>query len=106
MSDTKHTQTPWEYIPPTDEISRGQIIAGPFRLDEMPFTTLSIQVASIHQQLEQTDANGRLMAAAPDLLAALQWFIQPDHPIGSNAELIRKFEAKARAAIAKAEGAN
>jgi hypothetical protein len=31
-----------------------------------------------------------------EMRGALQWFLTPDHPIGSDPELIRKFEEKAK----------
>jgi hypothetical protein len=55
-------------------------------------------------EAEEAEANARLIAAAPDLLAACKWFIDPPHPIGSNAEKVLKFAEIARQAIAKAEG--
>lgn len=54
--------------------------------------------------LEQQEANARLIAAAPDLLEALEWIVQPDIPIGSNAEFQHRAIEVARAAIAKAKG--
>lgn len=53
---------------------------------------------------DEGQANGVLLAAAPELLAACEWFLKPDHPIGSHAELVHKFTEKAKAAIAKAKG--
>lgn len=50
------------------------------------------------------EANARLIAAAPDLLEALEWIVQPDHPIGSNAEFAQKAAKIAATAIAKAKG--
>lgn len=43
------------------------------------------------------DAKGRL-------LEACEWLLCPTEPIGSDAELIRKFTERAKAAIAKAKG--
>lgn len=45
-----------------------------------------------------------LIAATPDLLAACEWLLQPDHAIGSLPELVRKAEDRARAAVNKARG--
>ena len=53
---------------------------------------------------EEQEANARLIAASPDLLAACEWIVQPDHAIGSNAEFKEKATEIARAAIAKAKG--
>jgi hypothetical protein len=53
---------------------------------------------------DSAEGNANLIAAAPDLLAACEWLLNPDHPIGSDPELIRKASERARAAIAKAKG--
>src|SRR5690554_1887098 len=60
---------------------------------------------------EQVEANARLIAAAPDLLAALQKFVafhDADHENGDQSEIQQLYDAaieSARAAIAKAGGA-
>lgn len=46
----------------------------------------------------------KIIAAAPDLLAACEWLLKPDHAIGSLPELVRKAEDRARAAVNKARG--
>lgn len=50
-------------------------------------------------RVEQTKANARLIAAAPELLAALRVYLQAGHK-----EARREASAIAKAAIAKAEG--
>ena len=54
--------------------------------------------------LREAEANAHLIAAAPDMLTALEWFLAPDRPIGSNAEMIHAFREMASAVIAKAKG--
>lgn len=61
-----------------------------------------LDAASISAQ--ESLANARLISASPDLLAACEWIVQPDHAIGSNAEFKEKATEIARAAIAKAKG--
>lgn len=50
----------------------------------------------------EADANARLMAAAPDLLAALQGLLDP--ATNEDSEWYREARAAARAAVAKATG--
>lgn len=52
-------------------------------------------------------ANARLIAAAPDLLAALRLFLADERfqvTVGGNPNAVEQMLAQARAAIAKAEG--
>ena len=60
-----------------------------------------------HKNLyEECDANAKLIAAAPDLLEALQ-FIEnytKDYPVESCGDEFKAWVEKARAAIAKATG--
>lgn len=53
---------------------------------------------------EEAEANARLIAAAPELLEALEWIVNPDYAIGSNAEYKHAAVEVAKAAIAKATG--
>ncbi len=57
----------------------------------------------------QTEANARLIASAPDLLAALKWYVQnmvwSDECEGDQADFDAAYEAGC-AAIAKAEGSD
>lgn len=52
---------------------------------------------------ERNDANGRIIAAAPDLLAALRELVAVIGPTPARPETIGPYD-RARAAIAKAEG--
>src|SRR5687768_15385929 len=65
-----------------------------------------LMVATVaHGDDHPTYANARLIAAAPELLEALDWLVQilPD-PELDNDELQRTWTKKARTAIAKATG--
>jgi hypothetical protein len=61
---------------------------------------------------EQRDANARLIAAAPDLLASLEYMRNVHNPINATDEVGRQYKsrhastafAQAEAAIAKAKG--
>jgi len=65
---------------------------------------LIAQVCAFNDEVSETVANARLMAAAPDLLAALhgliEYFIDPSWDDYSDTETMQA----ARAAIAKATG--
>jgi hypothetical protein len=58
--------------------------------------------------VEQEINHARLVAAAPDLLAALSWFISElsDDSAIDMSKLINEMETRARAAIAKATATN
>lgn len=57
-----------------------------------------------HLSIEESDANGRLIAAAPDLLAALKELREASYGNPFYPEKTAEADAKADAAIAKAEG--
>ena len=93
MTDTQHTPGPW-------------VTKGPHIMEAGPSFNwvASVQVSN----MPEWEANARLIAAAPELLEALQdlaeeaarsVYPQPDKPDSAWAKLVR-----ARAAIAKATG--
>jgi hypothetical protein len=89
MSDAKHTPGPWGFV--------GEILTGPRGLKLGTFSEgPGLGYAA--------DANARLIAAAPELLEALQLVVDK---LGSDFELYREQQFAidtARAAIAKATG--
>lgn len=94
MSDTKHTPGPWNAV----ELEDGNIVTGNTRhcgnVCELDLGT-------------ESDANARLIAAAPELLEALEralrWF-DGDFPYGHEDVERGETAAAARAAIEKARG--
>ncbi|QRY69153.1 hypothetical protein JVX98_13420 [Ensifer sp. PDNC004] len=95
MSETKHTRGPWEFDGPPDNII---VWSGPearvcFLTSDGP-----------------TEANGRLIAAAPDLLAALKAaepYVEALHSLmnpESTRSQVWSVVKQLRAAISKAEG--
>ena len=74
------TPGPWRYNAQTGEVVNEKIV-----------------IASVYW-LEQDD--GRLIAAAPDLLAALEGMLEPYEAFGARGDRIES----ARAAVAKATG--
>jgi len=64
MSERKYTPGPWRYGSPTDEI-----------LTKEGTPICSISVSRNQVSKEQADANARLLAAAPELLRALNLMI-------------------------------
>ena len=102
MADVKHTPGPWAvdsdgsgwYIEATPERGHSLAFIASPEFQEEPDTSAS-----------EAEANARLIAAAPDLLEALQWLVDilPD-PDLDNDELQRTWTRRARAAIAKATG--
>lgn len=89
---TNHTPGPWAYEPQAYHPDR--IFAG------------CKLIATAHGDSAETEANAALIAAAPELLAALEMFLEDfDKPLSSIGIRIRVESVdKARAAIAAAKG--
>ena len=90
----KHTPGPW-LIQQGDEWTGGIVTLHGYNEDGTP---IYWTVASYNRQRDEAKANARLIAAAPELLEALRWTaraLHAEHPAA----------IKARAVIAKAEGA-
>ena len=115
MADVKHTPGPWTSYPCNLE-RYSRVITANGAMVQIAYTGLNHhdQVAMTKEVYgdrrtygpgEETTANARLIAAAPDLLEALQWLVDilPD-PDLDNDELQRTWTRRARAAIAKATG--
>jgi hypothetical protein len=90
MSEGKHTPGPWSL----DQSSQISCVSA--------FDVNGEFIGIAYMTLPNHEANARLIAAAPDLLAALKQF-EAFYPMGINLDLDDAFRA-ARAAIAKAEG--
>jgi len=96
-----HTQGPWRIGEPRDGFIGNVLADNPRRL----LAQVTVQDG------EQTLANARLMAAAPDMLDALKnllWYVGQLEMLVYSADDAGEHEevAKARAAIAKAEEKN
>ena len=88
----KHTPGPWRvWTPPPN----GEQCIGDSK-------GLMVAVATTGITFNETLANARLIAAAPDLLEALQAIIESVDRNG--AAILTELESAARAAIAKAQG--
>lgn len=96
---SKHTQGPWALLPeecdkPYIRI-RGTALGGRYKIANV----LTPVYENVHaREAEETRANARLIAAAPELLEALKNFVD-----GCSTSV--DAAAQARAAIAKATGA-
>ncbi len=114
----RHTPGPWEYVPSNE--NHGPYVSGLFGGDiadcyvmsqpSLPSRANGGESKPIHFMGEQADANARLIAAAPDLLAMLQ--LTQDSVCKaycvhhSDGDVTHVVECEnARAAIAKATGA-
>lgn len=83
---TKHTPGPWALDDDGFVYGEGFIVSDPHSSPEI--------------DLDEREANARLIAAAPELLAALEWALDdPDSEI-----LGEEWANAAQAAIAKAKG--
>jgi hypothetical protein len=95
-----HTPGPWTHHPYDNIITGG--------VDDR--TLLEWQARSLHVSIDERDANARLIAAAPDLLAELRKFVDGEFTyyagkvIGIDARLTEDDVNRARAAITKATG--
>ena len=104
MADVKHTPGPWTSYPCALE-RYSQVITANGAMVQIAMTKEVYGDRRTYEPGEETTANARLIAAAPDLLEALQWLVDilPD-PDLDNDELQRTWTRRARAAIAKATG--
>lgn len=88
----KHTPGPWDRV--------GTLV---YALNEDGFNRFCALVQDAHTAKQELEANARLIAAAPELLEALEQFVAwvdaPCESAFSDSQL-----ASARAAIAKAKG--
>ena len=111
----KHIPGPWTAHEPDEELDKYHwTIRAPGTREGM----VSFEVARISGKNNDTDANtARLIAAAPELLAALQWYEAKAVQMGRAAihqdsklmlalmkEIAVEYGAQARTAIAKATG--
>lgn len=90
-----HTKGPWEAR--NGEVTTRQIEGRSFR------RIAAVQDYGIGSLPEVDEANARLIAAAPDLLAAAEAVIASDALIGNSRCAVEAFDAM-RKAIAKATG--
>ncbi|HEL2957133.1 TPA: hypothetical protein UL931_000330 [Stenotrophomonas maltophilia] len=106
---SKHTPGPWKVFPEEahrDYVRvRGTALGRRFKIANVP---TPIHEGVTERDVEETRANARLIAAAPELLAALIKADQMFRDIGFVAEADRarpgSLGAEIRAAIAKATG--
>ena len=106
---SKHTPGPWVVLPeecdrPYIRI-RGTVLGGRYKIANV----LTPCYEGVHErEAEETRANARLIAAAPEMLEALQAIADEadgtGKPYSCDSYLPRHFIEKARAAIAKATG--
>ncbi len=112
MTDTQKTQHPpgpWYKISAVHETGKISWLVGGAPTDDDDGREMLADTGQVH---ETARANARLMAAAPDLLNAMQGilpifesWIQSDDDDPETAEIMRAWVNDARSAIAKATGA-
>lgn len=101
----KFTPGPWTYSR-WDDFGDARFYVA--QSDDAPYTPEYSDVATCvsetvsGERVEIQEANARLIAAAPELLEALQWLMASRNAPGTPARI--EAEGKARAAIAKAAG--
>lgn len=105
MSEQTHTPGPWEIVQDAPENPKAR-----FQIGHRVSPTSATYVCTIRTEKILTldgnhAANARLIAAAPELLAALEEMLDVlDRNNVPAPAYLRKSEAQARAAIAKAKG--
>jgi hypothetical protein len=104
--ETKHTPGPWRYRQPISDRLRGQPIRSLEVLVDGPNGIYKPYVADVRSLdaagNDNTEANARLIAAAPDLLAALESIASSG--LAKDSADARFLCGIARAAIAKVRG--
>jgi hypothetical protein len=101
MSDSTHTPGPWRIG------DAGQTIFGPKTDQPAPITIATLQGATPRCGIAERTANKYLIAAAPDLLASLEWvlsMVETDPDTEWHRTMYRAHLDLAREAIAKAKG--
>lgn len=94
----KHTPAPWHINPTNDSRTKYRIYANPQGLS-------LICNAEGAMPTETNEANARLIAAAPELLAALECLtFTVDGLVSDKGQIVKDALNIARAAIAKAKG--
>jgi len=112
-----HSFTPGPWYVGTGTYDGRSIYSANAITDSEGFTYHPVIAAAEDNEVPQWDANARLIAAAPDLLKALQWYEAKAVQMGRAAihqdsklmlalmkEIAVEYGAQARAAIAKATG--
>ena len=101
---TKHTPGPWYVGSGTHEGRNIYSVASV--TDDEGFTYQPIVASAEDDGIKCWDANARLIAAAPDLLEALQRIADGQEMSGvfTFADVVLRYQEIARAAIAKATG--
>ena len=111
MSDKTHSPGPW-HTPDTwfrygndPEDDFYVTVRGGAHLTEEGEEEEETVCTVCHNDLESAQANARLIAAAPDLLEALEWCLNAmNHAYGGADNFAAMEKDKARAAITKATG--
>ena len=87
-----HTPGPWDYRDPDGKVrANGEVVA-------------TVWQWLVKDRWDERDANARLIAAAPDLLAALRQVVASAFPNPTEHPAMSAAWKVAEAAIAKAEG--
>ena len=116
MTDTQHTPGPWEWVNPEDDtpwISPGNASLRTVKhygedkteiRDGKRYTSFSLPKFIIDHQHLENEANARLIAAAPELLDALEGLLKGVYGDGYALPAGAPATQYARAVIAKAKG--
>lgn len=96
MGNEKFTPGPWRNCEPGSNYSRGKKFIRPANSDGL------IAIVTGEWRQEEKWANARLIAASPELLAALQVLLESSADYEARQQAARD---QARAAVAKATGA-
>ena len=94
--NAKHTPGPWDWDAQGQNGHNG--LFNIYILD-----STKRKIGTLYGRGDEREANGRLIAAAPEMLEALELLVEEAREDSQNASLMDAFQ-KARAAIARATG--
>lgn len=101
MSKAQHTPGPWHVVTCVeDDPTTRYIDDAPGEDGERGYYLAEVE----HYDLQELEANARLIAAAPELLEALERIVSINGSTKGAQSLVDEFKHIARAAIAKAKG--
>ena len=95
---SKHTPGPWARRPGTLSVQGGD---GKLVANALSGTMQRVADGPALRSRQEAEANAALVAAAPELLAALQAILEVDHPDADFSRMVERAKRIARNAIEK-----
>ena len=117
----KYTPAPWEIIHRDDDYSMCMTVICQKGLMGSPDNDMwlsddpnrdKVIAMTLHQMnptvgedydIDIIEGNTNLMSKAPEMYELLKWFLEPDHPIGSDAGMVYEYTKKVKSLIKEIE---